>query len=768
MYIEKLSIESFGSLSNVTYDLKSGINIIRGDNESGKSTLAAFIKFIFYGLCGKVPDQSMTEKTRYTNWDNGISGGSLVLCDGDKRYRIERRVVPAAKAGGKETLRIVELESGAEYSKVACPGELFFGVTEDVFAQTAFSAQGSLSVVDSEKMNTAIDNLLFSGNESISVKSALKKLDEARIFLLHKNRKGGKIYTLDQEMEKLKNRIHEAEENEALLEAKSRTLRENRAQLEENAKALTLANDRLNHYEAKTILSRFHELDRKKDSYNTRKEETLKLVRANSVNAFLPDSAYVASLRELHADIGIAQNEQASLRLQKDAFALTSLTPSQRTVLSAIREQGGRDAAFTAVQDTAARKKRRTKGAGLLASLSVLFALVTVLVSFFGLAGEAMTLPAIRYTLLGVTGVFVLLTLFLGVTAGGKKATLLYAAFDAASPAEAMRNMEMAIEAEQTVKESNDRYARLCEALGDCEKRMETLSQKAAALLEKWGITDTHQSLAEIADKAQALVLLLSRAQMELRDAKVAYESAASALSDHNRAEYQALLERTAYVGEVKAEEIETIKRSRSFYSKKETALNEQIRSIELEIASRSAVTESTDELREALAEYEALREEYTDKYKAYLLAYEAIRRAGESLRDRIAPALTEEATTMMKDSTDGRYAHIGVDNALTLSFRESEASPTREIGFLSAGTRALTYISLRLALIRLLFNGKMPPLIFDEAFSYLDDDRLARTMTHLSHYAASSQILILTCCEREYNACRQTLAAHRILMKGN
>ena len=193
MFIEKLSIESFGSLSNVSYDLTSGINIFHGKNESGKSTLAAFIKFIFYGLLGKMPDASMSEKTRYTNWDHGISGGSLVINKNGIRYRIERRVVPAAKASGKETLKVIDLASNTEVFAGKCPGEVFFGVSEDIFSQTAFSAQGSGSVVDSEKMNTAIDNMMLAGNETLNVKGALKKLDEARVFLLHKNRKGAEF-----------------------------------------------------------------------------------------------------------------------------------------------------------------------------------------------------------------------------------------------------------------------------------------------------------------------------------------------------------------------------------------------------------------------------------------------------------------------------------------------------------------------------------------------------------------------------------------------
>ena len=231
MFIEKISIESFGSLSDVSYDLQSGVNIFHGKNESGKSTIAAFIKFIFYGLTGKTPDASMSEKTRYTNWDHGISGGSLVVNKNGIRYRIERRITPAAKASGKESIKVIDLTSNTEVFRGKCPGEVFFGVNEEIFSQTAFSAQGSGSVVDSEKMNVAIDNMMLAGNEALNVKSALKKLDEARVYLIHKNRKGGKLFDMGQEMNVLEERIEKAKKNEAFLSERTRLLADNRAQI---------------------------------------------------------------------------------------------------------------------------------------------------------------------------------------------------------------------------------------------------------------------------------------------------------------------------------------------------------------------------------------------------------------------------------------------------------------------------------------------------------------------------------------------------------
>ena len=50
MILEKIEIGSFGKLNNMVLNLSDGENIVRGGNESGKTTICNFIKFIFYGL----------------------------------------------------------------------------------------------------------------------------------------------------------------------------------------------------------------------------------------------------------------------------------------------------------------------------------------------------------------------------------------------------------------------------------------------------------------------------------------------------------------------------------------------------------------------------------------------------------------------------------------------------------------------------------------------------------------------------------------------
>ena len=70
MIIESIYIKNFGKLADMKINLSDGVNILRGENESGKSTLCAFIRFVFYGLSGRAE-----EKLKYISWGaSSVSG----------------------------------------------------------------------------------------------------------------------------------------------------------------------------------------------------------------------------------------------------------------------------------------------------------------------------------------------------------------------------------------------------------------------------------------------------------------------------------------------------------------------------------------------------------------------------------------------------------------------------------------------------------------------------------------------------------------------
>jgi uncharacterized protein YhaN len=67
----------------------------------------------------------------------------------------------------------------------------------------------------------------------------------------------------------------------------------------------------------------------------------------------------------------------------------------------------------------------------------------------------------------------------------------------------------------------------------------------------------------------------------------------------------------------------------------------------------------------------------------------------------------------------------------------------------LSKGTASQLYLAARIELAGILSQGRRPPLIFDDSFSYFDDRRLACLWDVLLEVARGQQVIVLTCTDR-------------------
>ena len=84
-------VENFGTIHETGVSFRSGLNIILKENGTGKSTLAAFIKSMFYGLPATMKrNLDENERKKYQPWQGGNYGGWLSFSTDQKRYRIER------------------------------------------------------------------------------------------------------------------------------------------------------------------------------------------------------------------------------------------------------------------------------------------------------------------------------------------------------------------------------------------------------------------------------------------------------------------------------------------------------------------------------------------------------------------------------------------------------------------------------------------------------------------------------------------------------
>ena len=77
MRLLSLHIDAFGKLSDFKLDFDAGLTEIMQENGYGKSTVAAFIKAMLYGLPDNRKRGIANERKFYAPWSGGDFGGTL-------------------------------------------------------------------------------------------------------------------------------------------------------------------------------------------------------------------------------------------------------------------------------------------------------------------------------------------------------------------------------------------------------------------------------------------------------------------------------------------------------------------------------------------------------------------------------------------------------------------------------------------------------------------------------------------------------------------
>ena len=339
MIIRELHIDSFEGLSSRTFPLADGINVICGPNESGKSSLADFIFFMFYGVV------SRTDAQHFPSLETGRAAGSLLaeLSDDERAriatplphlIRIEREYIHRRR----DSVRVFDGETYAELSLPRSPGETVFGISATVMRSTSYVSQIGGHCVDGKDLGSAVENIMFSADESIDISKALSRLDAARAVLRHKNGGGGLIPTLQSEHDKLmleRSRAEESADQIAKLENELGVCEEKCHASDERVER---ARGRVEYCELQASLLGASSADSLRERIAALEEEAEHTRDDATVNGFYPDEEYIRSLRGLDDRVSELRRSMSASALQHDGTETRTDIPRARAGASA----GGR------------------------------------------------------------------------------------------------------------------------------------------------------------------------------------------------------------------------------------------------------------------------------------------------------------------------------------------------------------------------------------------------------------------------------------------
>ena len=227
MKINKLQINAYGKLKEKEINFGNNINIIYGENETGKSTLLKFITNSFYGISKNKNGREISDYEKYMPWTGEDFSGKLEYeLDNQEKYEIFRDFRKKNPNIFNEKMEDISKEFNIDKSK----GNEFFyeqtKVDEALFLSTILVNQEEVKLGKQEQniLIQKIANLVGTGDDNVSFKRAMDRIDRRRLDEIGTERSrerpinivSKKITELEEEKQELKkyeNIKYEIEEN---------------------------------------------------------------------------------------------------------------------------------------------------------------------------------------------------------------------------------------------------------------------------------------------------------------------------------------------------------------------------------------------------------------------------------------------------------------------------------------------------------------------------------------------------------------------------
>lgn len=224
MKIKELKINGFGKLKSKNLNFNNGINIVYGENESGKSSSLKFITSMLYGASKNKNGKDISDFDRFKPWETEEFSGkiSYELDNGEEYevYREFKKKNPVIYNSLKEDISktfIIDKTKGIDFFKEQT------GIDEETFYSTAITEQDGvkLSRASQNSIVQKISNLVSSGDDNISFKKSLDKINRSL------NEEVGTERTSQRPINIVENKIHKLLEQKKSLEIYKESIYDN-------------------------------------------------------------------------------------------------------------------------------------------------------------------------------------------------------------------------------------------------------------------------------------------------------------------------------------------------------------------------------------------------------------------------------------------------------------------------------------------------------------------------------------------------------------
>lgn len=799
MLLKKCYIENFGKLKDFTYEFSEGLNIICEENGWGKSTLAAFIRAMLYGLpqSGGRKNIEEAERRKYKSWQGGETGGYLIFEVNGKEYKAERTF---GTKEAEDTFRLIDLSTNLTSEDFSAElGKELFGLDKEAYSRSTYLAQNKISDGGmNDSLGKKLGKLAEGEEDGGNFDKALVKLEELRKKYIPDRQKDEKGYVaeINREITETRARLEECARKEEIAKSyreKEHAVTERLRGYGEELEACRGKMEAAAGYEAALAKKKHYgELCRQEEELR-QKTESLGVL----FDGEIPETEELRCCRKEVQEAAILSGELRSyartpeedrrMEALREHFLITVPTEEeireglraevlQREMQESAEEEMrcGQEAMLAAAN----RRKKITVASAFLFVLAVGLLLCAGLLFGIGKKKTAEAVPESKTEMTvpeqekgkGTLGATVCVLFGVAAAAGGVLVLVSGSKYKKAEQ-EAGMQVQMAetkLEESKGLTKAGEVLLARCNMTGGGEGT------------ERWyrleGMVKEYQSLAEREEKyvfcreqreekLSRCRTLLERYGLGGEDVTASLQLLENRTRDYTdfsgrlkeatkkREQFEESNPPETYCNPVQPEE------SFAVLQEKEKNLLQQMRRDEEEekdFRSRAEAyekeAENYAELCERLTELSELLE--TKKREHYYLVEtkKCLETAKEQFSSRYMRGLRaglQKYLTLLggedfAESMEGHYDGVVADVKLGLSV--SAYGKEKELGYFSAGFRDLIGLCMRFALVDAMFEEEEPFLVLDDPFVNFDEKKLKRGMEFLQKASKRYQILYLVC----------------------
>lgn len=690
MQIGKFEINRYGKLNQFATSFGNGINVIKGPNEAGKSTL---VDALTDALFENPKTQKKDVKAR-TSW--GADKAFHISLD----FESEGLTYSLTKDFDTGEVQLVKKSSGETLDDKKRVDSLLsesLGLSNrELFLATSCIRQDEMARIaeSPEAIKDRLEALITGGKEEALASKTLDKISAQIRELKKEGRKHpGIIQKLEEERDDVAYELDKAKREIDTIGANRTALKELRSSLaalneEIGGKELAKKNARVaadSVENVKSLEDRFSEL-------------------SSRVNYVKASEAEVARLREELVDLP---------RITQDDIRTAEEHVAQRTFIKAKKEIAEKEV-FELKENVS------------LAKPSIVIRLLAIL-SLFGCGGAAYFWY--QYTAMTemniLIGAGVGLFLFFIFTILWSNGSRRYSSVKA-------------------------RYEMSKAALDEIEEDLDTCNDTISGIVKKYDFTSV-DSLRKAFEKRSELDIgvkgQLRRYEEYLGDKTfVDLEEELRSVTREMAMETEKVREYSVYA--MKAEELAEIEQAAMTLEKKKKDLVQELTTVERHLDFAESGIEHQASLEER---FEELETQIVRRQRQLLMldrTLEFIEKARKDVLTSSLGLLDDETSEILREVTDGKYTQVRFDRqSLKFEVFSNELNDWAEPeNCLSRGTIDQLYLAARLALVKIISEDHNPVIILDDPFVTFDGKRRDNALAVLKRLADRYQIFLLTC----------------------